>query len=1177
MPEEQNGRTVVMHQTRNEQGKRLFIDNKISTTKYNLLTFIPKNLFYQFSRVANFYFLIIALLLQFKWAPISATVAIVPLVIVIAFTMIRDGIEDILRWKSDQNINNSVAHYLQNGSFEDILWKDISVGDIIQVRKDEQIPADVVLLSSNDEDGLAYIDTCNLDGETNLKIRQAIPPTFHLQSASDCSEFNATIVCDEPNNLLYTFNGYIKIGSDQYSLENKQTLLRGCVIRNTQWIIGAVIYTGKESKLMMNSSAARNKRSQLERSLNWKLLSVLVFLILSALIGASVGYVFEKNQIDTGKHWYFRRNQDNKRSLVSMFFILFVSHIVIINAIIPISLYVTLEIVRLFQALFVKWDIEMYDADTQTFASARTSNISDDMGQIEYIFSDKTGTLTRNMMEFMKCSIDGKIYGRGTTEVAYAAAKRKGISIEPPDLTGKTFKDEEFIDMVKNHPETMPENVLRFLWLLSMCHAVIPEADDTQPYGVQFQASSPDEGALVLAAADFGYIFKSRTSSSITVNINRKDVEIQVLANLEFTSARKRSSIIIRHPKTNEIILFCKGADDLIFERLDPSTPYREETKANLIEFAANGLRTLCCAYRIIDEAFFNTWIQQYNDANCSITNRDQLVDEVSNLIESNLTLIGATAIEDKLQIGVPDTIESLLKAHINVWVITGDKRETAINIGFACSLLSSDMKLIELDTDDNEELNRIVKNALEEDKGDQPLALVASGTALFYLLDDDNADTFYQLSKKCQSVICCRVSPLQKATIVKIMREKTGALALAIGDGANDVGMILQADIGVGISGREGRQAVLSSDYAIAQFRFLKRLLLVHGYLNFYRNVDLVNYSFYKNMAFSFNQIIFGFLTSNGGATMYESVLYTVFNVIFTSVPPVIYAAADRNVALHSMMSNPSLFYWDGRRKWLRSYWRFVINLLLGMFHGACAFIVPYFALMPYTYSNGRTYGLREFGTVVYGAVVAIVNARIMLMSHNWTWLHFLFFFLSILIFPVIALIVDLIQFSDDFRGVMIPLLGSSNFYFPIIGSVVLALLPILFYYTLDGSSDTTPNFVNYMEKSRKVGNTSSPEFEDIIDDTFNEGLNKTISNNANALLEQNSENSEYNSFPKPDKYPDEKNETGYAFEPPLPLHPGKDFDSDENSQASNHGSVINEDKIQKTKVVSKQGLDNL
>ncbi|KAH0790977.1 P-type ATPase [Histomonas meleagridis] len=1077
---EERKRVVEVQHCFNAKGKPLFTTNKICTTKYNVLTFLPKNLFFQFSRIANFYFLIVVCLLQFPWAPISAAAAVVPLVIVIGITAIREAVEDILRYRSDQRINSSEATRLINGKFETARWDSILVGDIIRIHRDEQIPADVVLLSTDEQDGTAYIDTCNLDGETNLKVRQAIPQTLHINSEESSSTFESTIECDEPNKLLYTFNGNIIINESQHPLDNKQILLRGCILKNTQWAIGVVVYTGKESKIMMNSNKARAKRSKIERGLNMKLISMFIFIIFFSFLGATIGFLFEKNKINSGEHWYFFRNENNKRNLTSLFFILLVSSFVVINATIPISLYVTLEIVRVFQALFVNCDVEMYDPELKTFANSRTTNISDDLGQVEYVFSDKTGTLTRNVMEFMQCSIGGIKYGTGTTEVAYAAAKRQGIKLDPPNKSGKAFKDEKFFGMLKSG--NVPDEVSHFLWLLSCCHAVIPEKDETKEYGIAFQASSPDEGALVEAAAYLGYLFKNRRPEEIVISINGEDVTVPILANLEFTSERKRSSVIIRNPITNQIILYCKGADDLILSRLSKDSQYIDETKLHLKEFSANGLRTLCCAYRIIDEDFFRDWIKRYNDANCTIVNRDEVVNNVCNEIESELFLLGATAIEDKLQEGVPDTIESLLKAHINVWIITGDKRETAINIGYACSLLSGDMKLIVLDTTNVNELISIIDRFLTDEENDKQLALIASGAALELLLTDEHKDKFYQISLKCQSVICCRVSPSQKASIVKIMMEKTGKLSLSIGDGANDVAMIMQADVGIGISGKEGRQAVLASDYSISQFRYLKRLLLVHGRINFYRNIDLINYSFYKNMAFSLNNILFGFFSSNSGNTVFDSMLYTVFNVIYTSVPPVVYAGLERDVPLDSMMKIPSLYYFDGKREYMQSYLRFWLNILLGVFHALCSFFVAYFSMYPFVGYNGQQIGLKEFGITIYGSVVTVVNLRIALMCSYWTWLHHLFVWLSILIYPATAIIIDLMKLSDDMVGITIPLMRNGMYWFVIIATSILAMIPVIIIRTIESSRDNLANRVRYI-KNYNDDTVDTSEEKELLD----------------------------------------------------------------------------------------------
>lgn len=1069
LTDDEQKRVITLHKTVDERGKRLFMKNAVHTTKYNVLTFLPKNLFFQFSRIANFYFLIVVCLLQFPWAPISAAVAVVPLIIVIGITMIREAIEDLLRYKCDQRINSSETTVLVDGTFQSARWDSILVGDIIMVKNNEQIPADIVILSSSENDSIGYIDTCNLDGETNLKVKQGIVQTKNINNENEANAFQAVIECDGPNKSLYSFNGNITIGEETFPLENKQVLLRGCTLRNTQWVIGAVVYTGHESKIMMNSNQARTKRSKIERGLNTKLVSVFCFIILCSFLGASLGFVFEKNNINTGKHWYFGRNMNNRRKPVKAFFILLVSSFVIINATIPISLYVTLEVVRVFQALFVAWDKEMYDKETGIGASSRTTNISDDLGQVEYVFSDKTGTLTRNVMEFMKCSIGGVSYGTGTTEVAYAAAKRRGIQIEKPAKNKIAFQDNEFMNLLKNNP---PMIIKHFLWLLSTCHAVIPEISEEKPYGIAFQASSPDEGALVEAAANLGYLFKERHPNHITVVVNDVQYNVPILANLEFTSERKRSSVIIRHPETNEIVLYCKGSDDLILKRLSPNSLYVNETKQHLKEFSDNGLRTLCCAYKIIDESFFQSWHKRYVDANCAITGRDEAVNNVCDEIECDLELLGATAIEDKLQEGVPNTIESLLKAHINVWIITGDKRETAINIGYACSLLSGDMNLVILDDNNEEELIRIINEKLEDNES--KFALIASGTALEVLLNERNQELFYKLTLKCQSVICCRVSPSQKASIVEVMMKKTGKLSLSIGDGANDVAMILQANIGIGISGKEGRQAVLASDYSIGQFRFLKRILLVHGRLNFYRNIDLINYSFYKNMAFSLNNVIFGFFSSWSGNTIFDSMLYTVYNVIYTSIPPVVYAALERDVSLKSMMKIPQLYYFDGKRKYLQSYLRFWLNLLLGVFHAFLSFFIPYFSMKPFIGKDGKQIGMKEFGITIYGCVVTLVNLRIALMCSYWTWLHHLFIWLSIAIFPVSAIIIDYMKLSSDMVGVTVPLLGNGSYWTIILATALIGTVPVLLIHTINSSKKTMSNVIRFTDKHKDI---SQPE----------------------------------------------------------------------------------------------------
>jgi magnesium-transporting ATPase (P-type) len=290
-------------------------------------------------------------------------------------------------------------------------------------------------------------------------------------------------------------------------------------------------------------------------------------------------------------------------------------------------------------------------------------------------------------------------------------------------------------------------------------------------------------------------------------------------------------------------------------------------------------------------------------------------------------------------------------------------------------------------------------------------------------------------------------------------MREKTGKLALAIGDGANDVGMILNADVGVGISGKEGRQAVLSSDYSIAQFRFLGRLLLVHGRLNFYRNVDLINYSFYKNMVMTFNQIIFGFFSHFGGNTVYDSILFMIFNVFFTSVPPVIFAGLERDVSLASLQSFPILYQLDGRREYYQSYLRYWLSLLLGIVHAITAFFVCYISLAGFVFQDGTAIGLADFGTTLYICVVTITNLRIACMCHNWTWLHHLFIWASIAIVPGASIFIEVTKLSLNLVGTTAAILRAPVFYLTLLTAIIAAMIPVIAIEALDASRDSVRN----------------------------------------------------------------------------------------------------------------------
>ena len=784
-------------------------------------------------------------------------------------------------------------------------WKNVQVGDFVRLYNDDQIPADIAILSTSDPDGACYIETKNLDGETNLKVRQALHCGREIRHAHDCEKTEFVVESEGAHANLYAYNGAVKWtqrnAQDPQNSSVERTepvtinnlLLRGCNLRNTEWIIGVVVFTGPDTKIMLNAGITPAKRSRIARELNWNVVSNFnILFIMCLLSGILNGLAFGT----TSQSWNFFEFGSYGGTPAVTGLITFWSAVVIYQNLVPISLYISLEIIRTAQAFFIYSDVFMYYDRLDYPCTPKSWNISDDLGQVEYIFSDKTGTLTQNVMEYKKCTVNGVSYGEAYTEALAGMQRRQGIDVEAEAEKANKQIAQDRVHMLQtlreihNNPYLQDDNLTfvapdfaedltgaageeqkaaneNFMLALALCHTVITERTPGDPPTLEFKAQSPDEAALVATARDCGFTVLGRQNDTMILNVQGVQQEFEVLNTLEFNSSRKRMSAIIRMPD-RRIVLFCKGADSVIYSRLKKGeqTKLRKDTADQLEMFAREGLRTLCIAQKILSEEEYAAFSKEHDVAAAAINNREEKIEEVSDIMERDLSLIGGTAIEDRLQDGVPDTIALLGRAGIKLWVLTGDKVETAINIGFACNLLANDMDLIVLrfETDDlgivEEEIQKHLKTfhmtgsdkELKAAKKNHEApasthAIVIDGDALKLVLEPQVRRKFLLLCKQCKSVLCCRVSPSQKAAVVQMVKGGLDVMTLSIGDGANDVAMIQEADIGVGIAGEEGRQAAMSSDYAIGQFRFLQRLVLVHGRWSYRRLGETIANFFYK------------------------------------------------------------------------------------------------------------------------------------------------------------------------------------------------------------------------------------------------------------------------------------------------------------------------------------------
>ncbi|KAF9769474.1 hypothetical protein IL306_013081 [Fusarium sp. DS 682] len=1208
-----------------------YVSNSIRTSRYTVWDFIPKQLFFQFSRVGNFYFLCVGIPQMVPGLSTTGSyTTILPLLFFVMLTIVKEGYDDYRRYRLDKIENagfatalgredkytgklkpvdkwrkwnpfltNSTAepHPVPDGEFNGlrwvpVRWSEIKVGDIIRLCRDEPIPADLILLHSDGENKLAYIETMALDGETNLKSKQVTAALEGCDTIEGISKCKADFVVENPNPDLYNFDGRVTVNEKTVPLTSNEVIYRGSVVRNTNTAIGLVINTGEDCKIRMNANKhPKAKKPALERVVN-KIVVTLATYVVVLSVGVSMGYV--NWQKSTEKHsWYLEQAKVPFYQIIIAFIIMF-------NNVVPLSLYISLEIVKIGQLLMLNSDIEMYDEETDTPARCNTNTILENLGQVGYVFSDKTGTLTDNIMKFRKISVAGTVWlhemdlepkvdevealklveesepsepsvyktdpvtvvireeqaepsNEPSTPLALASPSQPSMSPRPsmsrrpsmapsrpsmapsrnsfgsrrsssqwrstgrPDHIQPDVTTNDLIEYLRLRPNSgFARKARQYILAVALCHTCLPEYKGNGE--LEFQAASPDELALVRAAQELGYLVINRTTQTITLQVTQpdgqeKELNYEVLDVIEFTSARKKMSIVVRFPD-GRISVICKGADSAILPRLkmsqiakqkasevrksadieremhrrseqqeprnsfggrpsltirrnpgvsrDRSTSRRpnvDRSKSfefgrlsrrsedkprlsiatrgvsidlprtqylntpvhyqqpipehlafledpvllddaetfskcfkHLDDFATEGLRTLLFAQKFITEQEYQAWKKVWDEATTSLNNRQQRIEEAGDMIEQSFDLVGATAIEDKLQKGVPETIERLRKANIKIWMLTGDKRETAINIAHSARICRPGSDLYILDISKGGLDSQLV--ALQEDlsAGSVHSVVVIDGQTLAAVeKSPELSATFFKVMLQVDSVICCRASPAQKALLVSTVRSrlkkyhgrKRRGLTLAIGDGANDLAMISASHVGIGISGKEGLQAARVADYAIAQFRFLQRMLLVHGRWNYVRTAKFILYTFWKEMFFYLPTAQYQRYTGYSGTSLYEATSLTVFNTLFTSLCVICMGIWDQDLSAETLLAVPELYVYGQRNQGL-NIWKFGRWMLLGAIEGVICWYGVW-AGHGWISPAARDEGLYALGTLTFSVGVLWINWKLFIFETHY------------------------------------------------------------------------------------------------------------------------------------------------------------------------------------------------
>ncbi|EGG00609.1 putative aminophospholipid translocase [Melampsora larici-populina 98AG31] len=856
----------------------------------------------------------------------------------------------------------------------------IRVGDIVLLDKNMRVPADLVLLRTSDSDsGSCFIRTDQLDGETDWKLKVALELTQNLPNGDadllqldgeyDKDSFlsdnihnrpsglgkKIEIFADKPNMDIHTFVGTLIVhditqdaGSDASPNSKDATLgdnldpVRDSIddieinslneilpalhssppqitttkfpitCENILWAdtvlaagqaIGMVIYTGTETRAVMNTSYPKTKTSLLDLEINQlaKILCV-VTLSLSIALVAFNGF--------RGPWWVY----------VTRFLILF-------SSIIPISLRVNLDMGKTVYAHQIESDAEIPGT------IVRTSTLPEELGRIEYLLSDKTGTLTQNEMELKKLHMGTMAYALDTMdEVALQLATAFGA--DPAMVTTQSGGGSlpTGASLALRGRRDMTSRVRDVILGLALCHNVTPVTNDDG--SVTYQASSPDEVAIVSYTESVGLKLITRDRTKMTLQTTAGSVfKYDILDIFPFTSESKRMGIIIKDMHSNEIVFYQKGADT-IMSKIVQSNDWLEEECDNM---SREGLRTLVMAKKRLSLEKYQKFAQRYLNARVNTSEgRNELINQVvSEELEHDLELLGVTGVEDKLQDDVKGTLELLRNAGLKIWMLTGDKIETATCIAISSKLVSRGQYIHQVSKLQSPDL---VKRELEFLQQKQDCCLVIDGeslqTSLTYFQNE-----FIEVATKLPVVVACRCSPTQKADIAKLIRSRTRKRVCCIGDGGNDVSMIQAADVGIGIVGKEGKQASLAADFSINQFSYLTKLLVWHGRNSYKRSAKLAQFVIHRGLIISVIQAVFSSVLYFAPVAIYQGWLMMGYATCYT-MAPVFSLVLDRDVNEDVALLYPELYKELTKGRSL-SYKSFFTYFMSAVFQGGAIMIL--------------------------------------------------------------------------------------------------------------------------------------------------------------------------------------------------------------------------------------------
>ncbi|XP_017310328.1 probable phospholipid-transporting ATPase IIB [Ictalurus punctatus] len=947
-----------------EKCEEKYPKNAIKNQKYNILTFVPGVLYQQFKFFLNLYFLVVACsqfvpslkigYLYTYWAPLA---------FVLAVTMVREAVDEVRRYRRDKEMNSQMYSKLTVRGKVQVKSSDIQVGDLIIIEKNQRVPADLIFLRTTEKSGACFIRTDQLDGETDWKLKVAVACTQRLPALGDLFSISAYVYAQKPQLDIHSFEGnFTREDCDppiHESLSIENTLWASTVVASGT-VIGVVIYTGKEMRSVLNTSQSKNKVGLLDLELN-RLTKALFLaqLVLSIVMVALQGFIGP---------WF--------RNLFRF--------VVLFSYIIPISLRVNLDMGKSAYGWMIMKD------ENIPGTVVRTSTIPEELGRLVYLLTDKTGTLTQNEMVFKRLHLGTVSYGMDTMDEIQSHIIQSYAQVSSAVSNGNSASSTPSRKAPPSGPKvrkSVSSRINEAVKAIALCHNVTPVYESrsngasAEPEGTEadqdfsdanrtYQASSPDEVSLVRWTESVGLTLVNRDLSSLQLKTPGGQIlTFCILQVFPFTSESKRMGIIVREEATGEITFYMKGAD-VAMASIVQYNDWLEEECGNM---AREGLRTLVVAKKSLSEEQYQDFESRYNQAKLSLHDRALKVAAVVESLEREMELLCVTGVEDQLQADVRPTLELLRNAGIKIWMLTGDKLETATCIAKSSHLVSRNQDIHVFRPVSNRGEAHLELNAFRR-KHD--CALVISGDSLEVCLRYYEHE-FVELACQCPAVVCCRCSPTQKAQIVRLLQQHTANRTCAIGDGGNDVSMIQAADCGIGIEGKEGKQASLAADFSITQFKHIGRLLVVHGRNSYKRSAALGQFVMHRGMIISTMQAVFSSIFYFASVPLYQGFLMVGYATIYTMFP-VFSLVLDQDVKPEMALLYPEL-YKDLTKGRSLSFKTFLIWVLISVYQGG---ILMYGALVLFD---------QEFVHVVAISFTALILTELLMVAltvRTWHWL---------------------------------------------------------------------------------------------------------------------------------------------------------------------------------------------